>query len=1225
MVRDNYSSNEKRNGSSFAADGLVRVQEYHPTSHSSSSSPSLLLPPRVPIPRLFSRSIDTWSQQQQQLQPPPPLQRQQQQQQQQQLSTLPQQVHCTANHQPTVSFVTTRSGDSNPSDCRSRTIIESERSATPTSGSSSSSSSGPLIIHPSTLSYDDATQSRDPSDSVGTNEANEQQQQRSFKYPPSPPPQKLYPSSRILSTSTGSTMVRQQLQSPLEKHENDDEKKTMDVIDHDERVAYRPRGSIRDVTHSWDRDVPNFPIHEIQRIQQKTNRLRTNRSRDTPPNDSTTSTDMEVVTVDSKNTSPTTGQSVRSASHRTKPVAPPPHPSSSSKYQQHWTNLNHWNHNSNTSRGSKDSLPDILGPAPSQSRRRVSAAAATTSATPLESTMEDSQNSNGSISGFLPFLSAAAMQAEQRLRQDFHKPREASEVDHKKSASNNNVNTSTETDYSHASQNDSTEPNLILHDLCGEAVSTDDIAWRNALSVLATQPELASVVDPTQIWTPLHICCLGMTPPPTYIVRALLYVYPKATYIPDDGGRLTLHLVAASSADLDILQMIVQENPAALYHRDDHGLTPLHLYIRNRSVELTLQRIKILLGYTLTDQNNHDSPSKRHVRQRRGDHLRMSVQSVDQWMLQQKCRPITNLNHNSMIHEQFFDTYPTDVQVSLRQLSQWKHSNNHASMEEIESVEIQLSHTDNKDDHQNDDDDDDHCNFNTTKPAAIPLPNATQYPIHMIVQRMIIEEAFVPRDLAATSGPTVTMNEESNKRNPQQKEMQNENIRNPTSESIDEDDDEEVNVSYEQFRPNQTSSILRMFAASFPEGLILRDKNGYTPLLQVMQIRDSFPSVEVVEILIGKRNASGFEALPSWAHNLPTHTMIMQHGSSSMSSDQRRYMNPAMMAALETGQLPLHIAAEEAPTDVALVQTIYECYPAAILVQDGRGRTPLHLSFHNYRRIAPDPKVIETLYSDSVANIVDDYGKIPFDLLVEHAQLLSWHKPQTSGDMRTSSVYRKLFSASISGAGHPTSTNQVQSYLPRLRTLPPWLRVEACSTTFVQDLIIEDLVSPWKCASILLDGVLLITLITVFRLQMKEYIDQLDDDNLIATWYTYTVYATAVGRFMAKILFAYITTTIGEFRPLCLFNLWYWIDLWAMLMSIVTSIFLYGNTSDERLLVLGTATTILLWLSFVGYLSSWWYSMAIFTGGFLQVRLMIGRCLDFSFTFPQLTAFALDH
>ena len=228
MVHYNYYNNlkAKRN----EADGLVRVQEYQTTANSSSS----LLPPRVPIPRLFSRSIDTLSQQQQ-------------------LSRLPQQVHCTANNQPTVSLVTTHSVDSNPSDCRSRTIIESERSAISTSSSSSASSSGPLIIHPSTLSYDDATQSRDPSDSAETSERNKQHHPP-FKYPPSPPPQKLYPSSRILSTTDSSTMMRKQQH--FEGHENDDEKKTMDFIDN-ERVAYRPRGSIRDVTHSWDMDVPD--------------------------------------------------------------------------------------------------------------------------------------------------------------------------------------------------------------------------------------------------------------------------------------------------------------------------------------------------------------------------------------------------------------------------------------------------------------------------------------------------------------------------------------------------------------------------------------------------------------------------------------------------------------------------------------------------------------------------------------------------------------------------------------------------------------------------------------------------------------------------------------------------------------------------------------------------------------------------------------------------------
>jgi hypothetical protein len=1082
---------EKENGSSLQGDA---VQQQSTIASSSAFSP------RPPIPRLFSRSIHTWS-----------LEQQQQLRGQQ--------------HQSKVSFVDSAiTNRSTTSRCSSnQSCTESE----PSNTSASVESSLLNIIHPSTLSSDD--DSRNPN-SVGTIERN------TAVLLVSSPQQQLDSADKEYSFPI---MTKDQQQ------ESYDEKKMTDIDDdrnfHEERASYRPRGSIRDVTHSWDMDVPNFPIQEIQRIKNKTNRLRSNRGSEGLIPQQTDSNDANTTTTNSL-----PGQSVRDRATR-----------STTPTTNNHSMKNYWNGNGSVSRGSKDGLSDVLGSIPNR--------------TPNHAFSKDDSHSNGS--GPFPILSSAAKQAEQLLMQGFHKAREPNPVgvtNNGNISADPDVTVNTSTDNSRSSQNDS-EPNLMLHDLCGEAVSTDDIAWRNALSVLASLPELSSVIDPSQLWTPLHICCLGITPPPTYIVRALLYVYPKAAFIPDDGGRLSLHLVAASSADINILQMIVEENPAALYHRDHHGLTPLHLYIRNRSVELTMERIRILLGYTIPDYNN-SAPVKRHVLQRRGDHLRMSVQSVDRWISQRKSRPITNIHHNTMVHEQYFDTYPIDVQVSLRQLSQWKHSH---PVEDEESVEVQLSQNGPINEDSNDRD---ILATNATNPAAIPLPNAAQYPIHMVLQRMIIEEAFIPVE------PTSIVREKSTK-----------NANNEISDGDDDDDEEMKSSSEPLLQPNYTSSILRLFAASYPEALIKRDKNGCTPLLQVIQIRDSFPSVDIVEILIGKRNATGFEALPPWANNLPTHTLLTQRSP----SDQR-YLNPAMIAVLETGQLPLHIAAEEAPTDSLLIRTIFECYPAATLVQDGRGRTPLHLSFHNYRRIAPDPSVIEILYTDRVANIVDDYGKIPFDLLLENAQLLPLQKPKESVDV-SHSIYRKLISASIIGRARPSTPSQVQNFLPRIRSLPSWLRAEACATKFVQDLIVEELASPWKCAFILLDGLLLIALISVFRLQMKRFVDQLYGDNLLPSWYTFTVYATAVGRFMARILFGYFAMATGEFQRLCLFNVWYWIDSWAMLMSIVTSIFLYGSTSDERLLVLGTATTILLWLSFIGYLSSWWYSMAIFTGGFLKV------------------------
>lgn len=197
----------------------------------------------------------------------------------------------------------------------------------------------------------------------------------------------------------------------------------------------------------------------------------------------------------------------------------------------------------------------------------------------------------------------SATKAQQRLLQDFHKPREVDSLDVSDPVT---VDTSADSD----------DQNLTLHDLCGEAVSTDDIAWRNALCLLATQPTLASAVDRLQLWTPLHICCLGMSPPPTYIVRAFLYVYPRAAPLADEGGRLPLHLVAASSANVETMQKLVEENPAALYHADDHGLAPLHLLIRNGSVEQTVENAKILrrnakiLLRQTTDQRRSDMTAR---------------------------------------------------------------------------------------------------------------------------------------------------------------------------------------------------------------------------------------------------------------------------------------------------------------------------------------------------------------------------------------------------------------------------------------------------------------------------------------------------------------------------------------------------------------------------------------------------------------------------------------
>ena len=78
--------------------------------------------------------------------------------------------------------------------------------------------------------------------------------------------------------------------------------------------------------------------------------------------------------------------------------------------------------------------------------------------------------------------------------------------------------------------------------------------------------------------------------------RALLYANDQASQWRDDGGRLPLHLLAASSADVRTMELLLQSYPQAIAKRDNKGFAPLHLLLRNKSVPLTVHNLSVLLG-----------------------------------------------------------------------------------------------------------------------------------------------------------------------------------------------------------------------------------------------------------------------------------------------------------------------------------------------------------------------------------------------------------------------------------------------------------------------------------------------------------------------------------------------------------------------------------------------------------------------------------------------------
>mmetsp|Transcript_9421 Transcript_9421/g.14537 ORF Transcript_9421/g.14537 Transcript_9421/m.14537 type:complete len:1257 (+) Transcript_9421:193-3963(+) len=141
-----------------------------------------------------------------------------------------------------------------------------------------------------------------------------------------------------------------------------------------------------------------------------------------------------------------------------------------------------------------------------------------------------------------------------------------------------------------------------LHSLCFNARSADDNIWCKALQKLSMDPNLANVVESG--WTLLHLNCLKGCPPPQYFIQGLVLASPEAVRITDNHGRLPLHLVAAKSADPDIMQLLVDEYPKSVVTYDKEGFLPLHTMLKNTIRPLTIQQLRILLGQTNEKKND---------------------------------------------------------------------------------------------------------------------------------------------------------------------------------------------------------------------------------------------------------------------------------------------------------------------------------------------------------------------------------------------------------------------------------------------------------------------------------------------------------------------------------------------------------------------------------------------------------------------------------------------
>jgi ankyrin repeat protein len=250
------------------------------------------------------------------------------------------------------------------------------------------------------------------------------------------------------------------------------------------------------------------------------------------------------------------------------------------------------------------------------------------------------------------------------------------------------------------------EQNLALHDICDEAELTGDETWRKAVFLLSVEPYLALSVDPDSQMTALHVCSLGSQPPPIWMTRALLYTNEEQVQQIDSGGRLPLHLLAATSANLEMMQLLVEEYPPSVSHQDHRGFTPLQLMLKNDQIALTIQHLRILLGQTVKSNNEDDEQLKsQYISWRKGQHLEQTLNDLE----------LMKRHKQLQKHEVQFPGYPDDVRSCLKKISQWKHR---------QITKGNLFHNsilmDNKD---------------YSNPASIPTPTGKLFPLHLLVRR----------------------------------------------------------------------------------------------------------------------------------------------------------------------------------------------------------------------------------------------------------------------------------------------------------------------------------------------------------------------------------------------------------------------------------------------------------------------------------------------------------
>jgi len=456
------------------------------------------------------------------------------------------------------------------------------------------------------------------------------------------------------------------------------------------------------------------------------------------------------------------------------------------------------------------------------------------------------------------------------------------------------------------------------------------------------------------------------------------------------------------------------------------------------------------------------------------------------------------------------------------------------------------------------------------------------------------------------------------------------------------------------------NEILRVLIHAHPPSLLEQDLQGRTPLMTCLQL-SHHPArfqmdFEMTELLLGIRTV-GFRTAPQWRDGdnlIITHNHCHQRREARLGDNDedgrgisggtsRRTHNPAMIPMNQT--LPLHVAARESLAS-SIVHAIFSCYPRARYVQDESRCTPLHCSLKNITGSSfLNLEIIELLMDERVVRMKDDLNQSVMDLLVINAnsgriplsidrgecyhrkQTLSLYRGSTQSTFKRIQMYQMVFHYHLLDNNDDTSSSLStcfeEEFLSKLRVLPPWLRRLACLTPTFQHMLLRELIKPGCMAMIMLYGIVLLTLTTVFAYMVDEHASSYHFNNVRGMESTSTT-----GTYKTVIIIALIYLAIHEFSffGACLRlhvvstqyfgNVWSWVTAGALVTTTVATMLLHrryqwdaveeNNSSssvqkDDSTLTLSAITIGLLTLMFFGYLSRWMYVVNVFCSSVIKI------------------------